>query len=420
MPMKVAVIGAGIVGVTTAYELAVLGHQVSVYEQQGSVAAEASFAHAGVIHAGHIQPWPHPGLAGRLLYGLLSRDAALPLRAGTALRHLPWLWRSTRSSQPSSFQTNHRALLALAQFSRDRLLALTRQLGLDYEQMPGFTILLRQAQDLAAAQPALARWRELGVPHDVLDAAHCRHFEPALDTGAPLHAGIHLPQDGVGNCRQFAQLLKAQAQDMGATFHFGARVLQLLPGAPATVVLADGSRPRFDAVVVCAGVAAKALLAKAGIKLPVLPVYGYSVTAPLRHFDGHASPGPRAALHDAQMGVTICRLGQRVRVSGGVEIAGSATQMTSATLARLYRVLDNWFPAAAVTREAQAWKGAQALLPDGLPVVGESGAAGLWLNIGHGGSGWTLACGAARVMAERLSGRAAPLDVSRFAVGRLR
>jgi D-amino-acid dehydrogenase len=200
----------------------------------------------------------------------------------------------------------------------------------------------------------------------------------------------------------------------------GARVQQLLPGAPATVVLADGSQPRFDAVVVCAGVAAKALLGKAGAKLPLLPVYGYSVTAPLRHFDGHASPGPRAALFDAQQRVTISRLGQRVRVSGGMEIAGSAGQMASATLKKLYQVLDNWFPAAAVTREAQSWKGAQPLLPDGLPVIGESGAPGLWLNIGHGGSGWTLACGSARVIAERLSGRAAPLDVSRFALSRLR
>jgi D-amino-acid dehydrogenase len=418
--MKVAVIGAGIIGVTTAYELAAQGHEVSVYEQQGSVAAEASFAHAGVIHAGHIQPWPRPGLGGRLLYGLISRDAELPLRTGTALRHLPWLWRSTRCSQPSTFHANHRALLALAQFSRDRLLALTRQLSLDYEQMPGFTILLRQAQDLAAAQPTLARWRELGVPHDVLDAAHCRHFEPALQVDTPLHAGIHLPQDGVGNCRQFAQLLKAQAQDMGTTFHFGARVAQLHPDTAPTLVLADGTRQPFDAVVVCAGAAANALLAKVGAKLPLLSVCGYSITAPLRHFDGHASPGPRAALLDARFGVTISRLGQRVRVSGGVEIAGSATQMASATLGKLYQVLDNWFPAAAVTREAQSWKGAQPLLPDGLPVVGESGAPGLWLNVGHGGSGWTLACGSACVIAERLSGRAPPVDISRFTVSRLR
>jgi D-amino-acid dehydrogenase len=418
--MKVAVVGAGIVGVTTAFELASLGHAVSVYEQQGSLAAEASFAHAGVIQASHIQPWPQPGLTGRLLHGLVSRDAMLPLGAGSALRHLPWLWRSTRSSQPATFQANHRALLTLAQFSRDRLLALTRQLNLDYEQMPGFTILLRQAQDLAAMQPTLARWRALGVPHDVLDAAHCRHFEPALQADTPLHAGIHLPQDGVGNCRQFVQLLKAQAQDMGATFHFGARVLQVQPGTPAALVLADGSRQSFDAVVVCAGATVNALLAKLGAKLPLLTVYGYSVTAPLRHFDGHASPGPRAALLDARLGVTISRLGQRVRVSGGVEIAGSATQMAGATLARLYQALDNWFPAAAVTREAQSWKGAQPLLPDGLPVVGESAAPGLWLNVGHGGSGWTLACGSARVIAEGISGRAAPLDVSRLAFKRWR
>jgi D-amino-acid dehydrogenase len=418
--MKVAVVGAGIIGVTTAYELAELGHDVSVFEQQGGVAAQASFAHAGVIQSGQPQPWAAPGLAGRLIHGWLSREAAMPLTTGTALRHLPWLWRSIRSSQSAAFAANQHALQHLSQFSRDRLLALTRNLGLDYEQMPGYLVLLRHSKDLTAAQPALRRWCDAGVPHHVLDPAHCRHFEPALHENTPLHAGIHLPQDGVGNCRQFAQVMKTKAQDMGAVFHFGARVAKLVPGAPASLVLASGESPQVDAVVVCVGTETHALLAKLGVKMPLVPVYGYSVTAPMNHIDSHTAPGPRAVLHDEHHGVTISRLGQRVRVSGGFEIAGSPSAMTSATLGKLYRVLDDWFPAAAVTREALSWKGARPLLPDGLPVLGESGVPGVWLNLGHGSSGWTLACGSARVIAERLSGRAAPLDISRFAVTRLR
>jgi D-amino-acid dehydrogenase len=418
--MKVAVIGAGIVGICTAFELASLGHQVSVFERQGSVASEGSFANAGVIKPSLALPWARPGLGHKLAQALFSADAQIQLTSKTVLRHWPWLLRSWRSSRSPELASNHRALRDLALFSRDRLLALTRNLRLDYEQMPGHLILLRGASDLAAAQPGLALLRELGVAHDVIDPNRCRHFEPALQEGTPLHAAIHFAQDGVGNCRQFAQLLKAQTQDLGATFHFGAQVRKLAPGAQPGLVLADGKSEAFDAIVVCAGVQANTLLARLGAKLPLLPVHSYSVTAPLRHFDGHASPGPRAALHDERFGVTISRLGLRVRVSGGFEIAGGQEQMAEPTLSRLYRVLDDWFPSAALTREAQHWKGAQPVLPDGLPVLGESGAPGIWLNLGHGGNGWTLACGSARVLAECISGRAAPVDTARLTLARWR
>jgi D-amino-acid dehydrogenase len=151
-----------------------------------------------------------------------------------------------------------------------------------------------------------------------------------------------------------------------------------------------------------------------------LPVYGYSVTAPLRHDDQHLHYEPRAALMDERYKVAISRLGQRIRVSGMAELGGHLDDMPAAPLRTLYRTLDDWFPGAASTREAQHWKGARPMLPDGPPVLGASGAPGVWLNLGHGGSGWALACGSARVLAEQISGREAPLDITGLSVSRLR
>ncbi|MDE2369582.1 MAG: FAD-dependent oxidoreductase [Burkholderiales bacterium] len=404
--MRVAVIGAGIAGVTTAYELARQGDEVTVYERGSSVAGEASFAGGGIVAAGHVAPRVLPDLGD--MGGL------------RALAHVPWLWRWWRAGRPAVLAANRRALQQLAHDSRERMLELTRAQGLEYEQEPGLLVLLRDERDLKAAHATLALLAEWGVPHELVDAARCRALEPGLAESAPVHAAIHLAQDGVGNCRLFAQQLKTQAQRLGADFRLDAAVRGITPGAHPGVVDDDGQAHEFDAVVVCAGAQAAPLLTPLGLRLPLLPVHGYSVTAPLRHLDGLPRPGPRAALIDERMGVTIARLGQRVRASGGAVLGGSAAKVEVEPLRRLYRLLEEWFDGAAVTREAQHWKGAQPTLPDGPPVLGASGAPGVWLNVGHGASGWTLACGSARVLAEVVAGRAAPIDLERFSVARLK
>ena len=402
--MRVAVVGCGIVGVSSAYELALQGHEVTVFERRASVAEECSFANAGVLAAGTAAPWATP----------------IRWRGLSMVSQAPWLWRHWRANRPDIHAANRAAMLRLAQFSRDRLLELTRTLHLDYEQMPGYVVLLRSERDLQTAQRDLALMRELGVPHDVVDAARCRVLEPGLNADQPLHAAIHLPQDGVGNCRQFAHLIKAQAQRLGAVFRFDTVVRGLKPGARPSLETADGQRHDFDALAVCAGAQASALLSPIGLKLPLAPVHGYSVTAGVRHVDGHPPMGPRAALMDERFKVAITRLGQRIRVAGLAEIGGATGAIDPAALRTLYRVLEDWFPGAALTHQAQHWKGARPMLPDGPPVLGASGAPGVWLNLGHGSTGWAMACGSARVLAEAISGRSPPLDISRLGVNRLR
>ena len=431
--MRVAVIGAGIVGVTTAYELAADGHEVSVFERRASVATESSFANAGVVAPGYVTPWAAPGMPWKVMRHLLSRHAPVRLGAG-AFTQLPWLWQWWRACRPAVHSANRTAMQRLAHFSRQRLIELTTTLHLDHEQAQGYLVLLRTARDLALAQRGLALMQALGVPYELADAARCRAIEPGLNPDTPLHAAIYLAQDGVGNCRQFAHLMMQQARRLGADFRFDREVTHIVPGtAPQLVVrrsaaLTGGEdagdtlvEPQdFDAVVVCAGVQAKALLDGIGLHLPLAPVYGYSLTAPLRHVDGHPDVGPRAGLMDESYKVAITRLGQRVRVAGGAELGGTPKHFNPSALRTLYQVLDDWFPGAAVQPKVQRWKGARPMLPDGPPVLGASGAPGVWLNLGHGASGWALACGSARVLAQQVAGREAPIEMGRLGIERLR
>ena len=447
--MRVAVVGAGITGVTTAYELAAAGHEVTVIERWGGVAAEASFANAGVVAPGYVTPWAAPGMPGKVLSYLLARHAPVRLNARLDAGTLAWLWKWWRACKPRRYQANRSSMHRLATFSRERLHQLTNELQLEYERNDGYLVLLRGAQDLAATQPGLKLLGELGVGFELLDAAGCRRVEPGLNPAMPLQAGIYLASDEVANCRQFAILMRGQAQRLGAQFRFHTTVQALHPGrtplltqqylppddstltgvaaearssdgAPTVPMPAEAFSEEFDAVVLCAALGSPALLAPHGLRLPLLAVHGYSVTAPLRHLEEHPEVGPRSALMDERYKVAISRLGSRVRVAGSAELGGTFGHHHPGALATLYKVLDDWFPGAARLSQAQPWKGARPMLPDGPPVLGASGIQGVWLNLGHGSSGWALACGSARVLADAISGRTAPIDLDGLGVERLR
>jgi len=419
--LRVAVIGAGIVGVTTAYELAADGHEVTVFERRAAVAAETSFANAGVIAPGYVTPWAAPGMPRKVLTQLLGRHAAVRFGGLSSLALLPWMWRWWRACTPAVYRRNRSAMQGLAHYSRQRLQTLADALRLDFEQASGYMVLLRRERDIAAAQPGLALLKDLGVTHELLDAERARAVEPGLNARQSLAAAIHLPQDGVGNCRQFAHLLKAEAQRLGASFRFEHDVRQLQPGTRPHLAWAQGGssgRDEFDAVIVCAGVQANAVLRGCGVQLPLAAVHGYSITAPLRRIDTDAL-GPRSAVMDEKFKVAISRLGQRVRVAGSAELGGSLAAINARAVATLYQVLDDWFPGAAQLRDVQVWKGARPMLPDGPPVLGASGAPGVWLNLGHGSSGWALSCGSARALADLLAGRHADIDLAGLDLQRL-
>ena len=424
--MQIAVIGAGIVGVTTAFELARDGHQVTVFERRASVAEETSFANAGVVAPGYITPWAAPGMPAKVLRHLLSRQAPLRLALPMAPGQLGWMWRWWRACQAPVFAANRAHLYRLAHYSQQRLRGLTQDLQLTHESSAGYLVLLRSARELAQARASLKLLAELGVDFHLVSGARARDIERGLNPAMPLHAALHLPQDEVGNCRQFAHALRGEAQRLGAVFRFQRCVSALTAGAQPGVAhqSAGGVEPpqqtRFDAVVVCAALGATALLKPLGLRLPLVGVHAYSITAPLRHREDFPQLGPSSGVMDERYKVAISRLGQRVRVAGSAELGGRLNQLSGAAIQTLHRVLDDWYPGCVQQSQVQRWKGAQPMLPDGPPVLGTSGAPGVWLNLGHGSSGWALACGSARVLADQVTGRPADIDVSGLGLARLK
>ncbi len=415
--MKVAVIGAGIIGVTTAFELGRDGHEVTVFERRGAAAEEASFANAGVIAPGYVTPWAAPGMPGKVLAQLLRRHASMRFAMPLGMAEVAWLWRWYRACRLDVYRNNRTRLQALAFYSRQRLHAITDQLRLSYDRSDGYLVLLRSERDRALVEPGLQVLRDAGVKFALVDADQVRRLEPGLNPETRLHAAIQLPEDEVANCRQFALLLKAEAQRQGVQFQFNTSVASLQAAGGVTVAF-EGSAPaqRFDAAVVCAGVASAALLQPLGVHIPLVAVHGYSISAAIRE----PLNAPRSAVMDEHYKVAITRLGQRVRVAGGAELGGHAAVKRPGSVRTLYKVLQDWFPGAASNAQGvQEWKGARPMLPDGPPLVGASGIPGLWLNLGHGSSGWALACGSSRALADMVLGHTPELDMGGFALERL-
>ncbi|MFZ2296545.1 MAG: D-amino acid dehydrogenase [Polaromonas sp.] len=418
--MRVAVIGAGIIGITTAYELAVDGHEVTVFERRGAAAEEASFANAGIVAPGYVTPWAAPGMPGKVLSYLFRRHAPVKLSLPLSGRELAWMWKWRRACKLETYLANRSRLQRLAFYSRERLHLLSAELELEYERSPGYLVLVRSEKDSRLIEPGLQVLREAGVAFSLIDAEETRKIEPALNPDTSFLGAVHLPDDEVANCRQFALLLKNKAQRMGVSFEFNTAVAQLDWSQPATLSIAGETPKRsFDRVVMCAGLASAALLRPLGLKIPMIAVHGYSLSAPIRE----PLNAPRSALMDERYKVAISRLGNRVRVAGSAEIGGSLERKHESSIKTLYKVLQDWFPGAAqlssTNGDVQVWKGARPMLPDGPPIIGDSGLPGLWLNLGHGSSGWALSCGSARALADLMAGKAADIDMEGLDIGRL-
>lgn len=420
--MKIAIVGAGIVGVATAYELAHDGHEVTVFDRHAAAAEGASFAPAGLLGLGLLHDWSSPSpLQPASLFGLWAE-----VRPRARQGWQDWRWRRQWRRHAQQGSAPVRAIEALARFGRERLDALALRHGLELETAPGRLLLLRTEAELRRWEPLLQQLRDSGVAMRQIDAAAARQREPGLSPEAPLALAIELPDALTGNCRLAAHLLRQHAQALGADFRFQAAVRGL--------TAAPGQRPQLqwqpvghgtasapqafeaDAVIVCAGADAAALLRPLGLRLPLAAVAGYTVSAPVRE-PLHA---PVGSVVDGAEQLSISRLGQRVRISGGAELGATPDVAHHApTVARLYRLLNHWFPGGAQLRSGvQVWRGVRPLLPDGAPLIGAGGPPGVWLNLGHGANGWALACGAARALADQIAQQPGVIDLAPFGLRR--
>ena len=382
---------------------------------------------AGVVAPDYVAPWTAPGMPLKVLRHLFSRHAPVKIKLPLFNNDIAWMRHWWRACKLDTYLANRSSMQALASCSRDRLHTIAADLSLEFERNEGLIVLLRSAKEAKLMQPNLQVLRDSGVAFNEIDAPAARLIEPAINPDNDFFGAVHLPSDEVGNCREFTLLLKVESQKLGVKYEMNTTVASVLSTKVAILNIANERTPHnstreFDAVVMCAGVAnaelLKPILKPLKRKLPLIPTYGYSISAQVRE-DLNA---PRSAVIDELYKVAITRMGNRVRVAGSAEIGGSLENKQLGAISTLYKVLQDWFPGAAHISNMGAsvteWKGARPMLPDGPPVLGTSGVPNIWLNLGHGSSGWALSCGSARVLADLIAKRATDVDVRGMSIER--
>lgn len=415
--MKVAVLGAGVVGVTSAYYLAKAGHEVTVIDRQPGAALETSHANAGEISPGYASPWAAPGIPMKAVKWLLMDHPPLILRPKLDLAMICWLLAMLRNCTPARYALNKARMVRLAEYSRDRLIDLRAETGIRYdERMRGTLQLFRTQHQLDGVAKDIEVLKAGGVPFEVLDRAGCIAAEPGLANARDtLVGGLRLPHDETGDCFMFTTALAKLAGELGVNFQYETAItgLRIEAGRVAGVVTNRGE-VKADAYLVALGSYSPALVRPLGLRLPVYPVKGYSITVPI----AQPERAPVSTLLDESYKIAITRLGDRIRVGGMAEISGFTNDLRPERRRTLEHSLESLFPGAGTPREATFWSGLRPMTPDGTPVIGATAVDNLFLNTGHGTLGWTMACGSGQVIADMIGGGAPAIDTRDLSIAR--
>ncbi|HEY1997977.1 FAD-dependent oxidoreductase [Paraburkholderia sp.] len=413
--MDVIVIGGGIVGVATAYQLRAAGHRVCVVERFATVAQGATYGHGGTVLPTPLDVWFGP----TFMHSRQGARSGVIRKAGFNGAARLFERQLASLQDPQAFSRQYGLLRPLIEASRDAMADIESRFGLEFEQASGVLYLTRSAQEWQQTQPALELLREYEVPHHLMTPAECAAFEHSVPTEPEFAGGVLFDQERTANCPLFTKLIKQTLDTQGGVqFMLNREVAAIrLDGQRAAVELA----PRLgevtstrevdvisaDAVVVAAGVGSLPLLERLGLRIPAHPLRLHTLSAPI----AHEECVPHVAIVDAVKRITITRMNHRLRIAGGA-VLQAANQLdkplpeavTTDALALLGQATHDWIPGAAKISAALSWDGIKLLSPDGLPLVGNALHPRLFVNAGHGPAGWGLACGAAKLVADQISG----------------
>ncbi|OGA92374.1 MAG: amino acid dehydrogenase [Betaproteobacteria bacterium RIFCSPLOWO2_12_FULL_66_14] len=412
--MKVVVLGAGLIGTASAWYLARAGHEVLVADRQPEPALETSFANGGQISVGHSEPWANPGAPFRLLRWLGREDAPLLFRP--QLEASQWIWglKFLLECLPGRARRNTARAFALALYSREVLRELRRETGLEYDQATrGILHFFDNAREFERACRAAELLRREGLDSLPKTPQQCVMIEPALaHAHSSIVGGIYTASDESGDARLFTCGLAERARAAGVSYRYSVNVcgIEVVGGRVTRVVIDDEAgieeSLRADAYVVAMGSYSPLVLRPVGVRVPVYPVKGYSMTLPLQPGD----EAPEVSLTDDAYKLVFSRLGARLRVAGTAELAGYDTGMSEVRCQALVRRTFGLFPKAGRASEAQFWTGLRPATPSNLPSIGRTRYPNLYVNTGHGTLGWTMACGSGRALADLVSGRRPEVD----------
>jgi D-amino-acid dehydrogenase len=412
--MKAVVLGAGLLGVTSAYYLRQLGHDVTVIDRQASPAAETSFANGGQISVSHAEPWANPSAPLKVLKWLGKEDAPLLFRLRADLRQ--WLWGLAflRECSPARTRHNIAQIVRLGTYSREVLQSLRGERSIRYdERTQGILHFYTSAREFEGAEGPAAQMRALGCERRVISADEAVALEPALAHIRPRLAGAtYTAADESGDANQFARELVARCREDGVQFLMSHTVTALREAGGridhVEATDADGrfQRIRGDAYVVAMGSLSPMYAEPLGIRLPIYPAKGYSVTMPVKD----ASKAYQVSLTDDEYKLVFSRLGDRLRIAGTAELNGYDRDLNRTRCEAIVKRVEELFPGAGDLAHAQFWTGLRPATPSNVPIIGRSRLPNLFLNTGHGTLGWTHSCGSGKSIARIVSGLKPEVD----------
>lgn len=415
--MKAIVLGSGVLGTTTAYYLARLGHEVVVIDRRDGPALETSFANAGEVSPGYSAPWAAPGVPLKAAKWLFMKHAPLILRPQMDPFQWRWMFSMLLNCNARSYAVNKGRMVRLAEYSRDALRELRAETGIAYDERAKGTLqLFRKQQQVDASVADMAVLDRFGVPYRALDAEGCVGVEPGLRFSRDrIVGGLLLPGDETGDCFKFTNALAEKAKALGVEFRFGVTIEALVrSGRSVTGVRTSAGEVSGDALVVALGSYSRFLLEPLGFSVPVYPVKGYSITLPVTQEDA----APVSTVLDETYKVAVTRLGERIRVAGMAELNGYNLDLPQSRRDTVEHVVSDLYPKGGDVSKSEFWCGLRPMTPDGTPILGPTAYRGLYLNTGHGTLGWTMACGSGRVMADLISGRKTDIDMGGLTLDR--
>lgn len=406
---NVIVLGAGLLGVTTAYYLAELGYQVTVLERQSESALETSFANGGQISVGQAEPWANPSTPKKVLKWMRQENSPLVFRPRWDLAQWKWGAQFLQECLPSNTRHNIQQIVAMSLYSRQELQSLRSRLKLEYHQLErGILNFYTDSMDFDAAVAGAETVRQYGCEREVKTVDECLLIEPALAScRSQLKGGIYTPSDESGDAFTFCQQLAKKAEELGVVFRYGVTVQELvadgggISGIRILNTRRQGEILKADAYVVAMGSFSTQLLQKLHIDLPVYPAKGYSVTLPIRE----GVPAPYVSLMDDYLKIVFTRLGDRLRIAGTAEMTGYNLDINHERCEGMLKRALELFPGIGKPEEAERWTGLRPMTPSNVPLVGRSRYPNLFLNTGHGTLGWTMACGSAKALVDVMRGK---------------
>jgi len=415
--MRVLVLGAGVVGVATAHYCHAAGHEVTVVDQREAAGLETSFGNAGDVCPSYATPWAAPGMRWKAFKWMFMRDAPARLNFSADPRLARWMLSWFLNCSAARFAVNKPRMQRIAHYSRACLEALRDETGIAYDQTTqGILQLFRTQQELDAAGQHTRILAAAGIAHRLLDARGCIEADPGLAQAAvALAGGLHMSADETGDPYKFTQALAQRLAASGVRFQYNTQVTRLVREgeAIAGVETARGLL-RADRYVVALATGSVPLLAPLGIRLPIVPVKGYSITVPI----ADAALAPRSGVIDEHCKVAITRMGNRLRAAGTAELGATDTHAPAERCRVVLRAARELYPRGADYSTPQYWAGMRPMTPDGPPLLGPTPCSNLLLNVGHGSQGWTQACGSGRVLADLVSDRKPDIDLSGLTLSR--